>query len=639
MSGSRYRFDTFVVGSANRLAVSAGRAVSEAPGTVYNPLFIYSASGLGKTHLLAAIGTHARHLAPGLNVEYVGLDDFVEQLHASVSAGEMEAFRSRWGAVDILLLDDVQFLTGRREMQSELLRLFNAMQGSGRQVVMSSDRPPQEIGDVDERLVSRLSGGLIVDIGAPDYETRIAILRATCAERGAHIAADVVETVARLSLPNVRELQGALTRVIAEQQLGGRRVSAEEVWELVGAKGPAPEVPPDAPRTGGSGEYASFLSDIASAVAQHVDPWKTRLAESIAFWRGEGYRTAVLERAMQLPKPPDVEGLLGTFGAAIDHLRALERQATAIDPALGGVDVFRDPERVDDAESLLDRAIAGDTPPPGPDRSYTRETFVSAGSNQLAVRAADAVASEPGARYNPLVIHGPSGVGKSHLVNAIGNALLATGAARVACVGAQVFIDELIAALQDGTVARWRARYRSVDALIIDDVHFLVGKERTQDELFHLFNELHGQGRQIVVTSAVPLKELTGLEDRLRSRFEGGLVVSIQPPERTLREALFAQTLDLHGVTADAELLRYLGERPAESARAIVSTATRLREAADLAGVPLTVGFAMETLEPQRRTSMAVPRPSGGIDAFLLNEEKVIWDWPDVAGRVIEELR
>ncbi|MBI2795588.1 MAG: ATP-binding protein [Gemmatimonadetes bacterium] len=642
MTASRFRFDTYVVGSANRLAVGAARAVAEAPGAVYNPLFIHGPSGLGKTHLLAAIGSHARQLQPSLQVEYVGFDDFVEQFHASVSAGEMETFRRRWGAVDLLLLDDVQFLTGRRELQGELLRLFNALQGTGKQVVLSSDRPPQEISDVDERLVSRLAGGLIVDIGAPDYETRLAILRAATTERNVQVATDVLETIARLQLPNVRELHGALNRVVAEQSLAGRRVTSGEVWELAGSKGVPPEV--EAPRrasdgTSLGGEYASFLSDIASAVAASVEPWKSRLAEAIAYWRGEGFRTGVLERAMQLGAAPDIDALLGTFTAAVEHMRQLERHAVTVDPLLGGNEVFRDPERIDDAEALVDRALAGDTPPPGPDPAFTRQGFESAGSNQLAARAADAVVAEPGARYNPLVIHGPSGTGKTHLLHAVGNALVVSGARRVACAGAQAFIEELVGALQDGSVDRWRARYRGVDALLLDDVHFFAGTERAQEELFHLFNELHGQGRQIVFTSNVAPKDLTGLEDRLRSRLEGGLVVSMQPPERTLREALYRRWLSGWGVTADDELLRYLGERPANTAREVQGTASRLREAAAQANVTLTLGFAMETLEPQRRASLAVPRASGGIDAFLLNEEKIVWDWPDVSGRVIEELR
>src|SRR5438105_4007902 len=211
----RHRFDNFIVGSANRLAVAAARAVADSPGNVYNPLFIYSSSGLGKTHLIGAIGNQALNRAPGLSVEYAGLDDFVQQLHAAIAAGEIERFKNRYERVDVLLIDDVQFLTGRRETQSELLRLLNALQGSGRQIVMTSDRPPAEISDVDERLISRLSGGLIVDIGVPDFETRVAILRGKAEERKVSFAAGVIEELARLDFTSVRELTGAMNRLVA----------------------------------------------------------------------------------------------------------------------------------------------------------------------------------------------------------------------------------------------------------------------------------------------------------------------------------------------------------------------------------------------------------------------------------------
>src|SRR5713226_5351609 len=140
----KYSFDTFVVGAANRLAVTAGRTVAAGPGTAYNPLFIYSGSGLGKTHLLMAVGHAAKQVAPTLNIEYLTLDEYVEAFHAAVAAGQGDAFRRRFQNVDALLVDDVQFLTNRKEMQSELLRLTEALQEAGHQIVLASDRPPAE---------------------------------------------------------------------------------------------------------------------------------------------------------------------------------------------------------------------------------------------------------------------------------------------------------------------------------------------------------------------------------------------------------------------------------------------------------------------------------------------------------------
>src|SRR5688572_15266685 len=236
---ARHKFENFVTGSANRLAVAAARAVAEQPGLTYNPLFIYGGSGLGKTHLIGAIGNLVQQRDAKLSVEYVTLDDFVEQLHAAIAANEAERFKQRYGRVDVLLLDDVQFLTGRRETQSEMLRLLNALSGTGRQVVMTSDRQPSDIPDVDERLITRLSGGLIVDIGAPDFETRVAILRAKCDERGVRFQGGVIEELSTLEFGNIRELQGALNKLIATQTLGGDHLRPEQIRAMFSQQ-PAP---------------------------------------------------------------------------------------------------------------------------------------------------------------------------------------------------------------------------------------------------------------------------------------------------------------------------------------------------------------------------------------------------------------
>ena len=633
----RARFDNYVVGSANRLAVAAAHAVADAPGAVYNPLFIYSGSGLGKTHLICAIGNQAMARNGDAAVEYVPLEDFVEQLHAAIAAGEMDRFKQRYGRVDVLLIDDMQFLTGRRETQTELLRLLNALQGSGRQIVMTSDRPPADIADVDERLISRLSGGLIVDIGAPDYETRVAILRAKCEERQTSFAPGVIEELARLEYSSVRELQGALNRLAAQQTLDGT-LTPSQVGALVGAPDPAPTQ-----SVAARDEFFSFLTDIASAVAAQIEPWKVRVGEAVAYWGGEGYRTAALERLMQeQTAPPNYEALVRGFAQAIEQLKELEQQVSTVDPGLGGAELFRDPERLSEAAAFVERALAGAVPPAGPQAAFSRASFEESASNQMAVRAADAVISEPGNRYNPLFLAGPSGVGKTHLLNAIGNELARRGGAtcRVACVGAQVFIDELIAALQDGTIERFRARYRAADALLIDDVQFVGGKERTQEELFHVFNHFHTSGKQLVFASDTAPKYIEGLEERLRSRFEGGLVTELNAPDRALREKLFGRFLKDARVTFTPELLSYLAERSAASVRELIGVVHRIVAAAEQAGGPLTLPVAKQELEPGGST-VTVPPSSvrQAADVFFLDDEKIVWEWPDVTGRLVEEMR
>jgi len=643
---ARSRFDNYVVGSANRLAVAAARAVAESPGGVYNPLFVYGGPGLGKTHLIGAIGNEAVARAPGLSVEYLPLEDFIEQIHAAVAVGEMERFKLRYGRVDMLLLDDMQFLTGRRETQSELMRLLNALQSSGRQIVMTSDRPPSEIADVDERLLSRLGGGLIVDIGVPDFETKVAILRGKAEEKEVSFSPGVIEELARLDFTSVRELHGAMNRLVAQQSLDGMLTPAQVRIVLGVAAGieastPEPEPEPE-PMAAPADEFFSFITNIATTVAAQIEPWKVRVGETVAYWAGEGYRTAVLERLMAEPvAPPNYEAVLRGYGHAVEQLRQLEAKVTTVDPSLGGDELFRDPERIQEAAAFVERALTGAVPPQGPQSAFERRAFQESVSNQMAVRAADAVIAEPGQRYNPLFIAGPSGTGKTHLLNAIGNELAARGkgTSRVACVGAQLFIDELIAALQEGQIERFRARYRAADALLIDDVQFVAGKERTQEELFHVFNHFHSAGKQLVLVSDVPPKAIEGLEDRLRSRFEGGLVAELEAPDRALREKLFTRYLaDLGEV--DPELVQYLAERPVSSVRELIGVVHRLQAAGESKGETLTLAIARQELEPAGPAVQAAPATvRQAADVFFLDDEKIVWEWPDVAGRLVEDLR
>ncbi len=633
----KLRFDNFIVGSANRLAVAAAHAVAEAPGTAYNPLFMYSGSGLGKTHLMSAIGNHVAQRRQPISIAAVTLEEFVGELHAAIAEGAAEAFKARYLGVGLLLIDDIQFLTERKETQSELLRIFNALQGDGRQIVMTSDRPPAEISDVDERLITRFAGGLIVDIGAPDYETRMAILKAKCEERGMRFRAGVMDEVGALEFDNIRELQGALNRLIAFQALGGEQVSPENVMSVLGdLADKRRRVTPPRP----SGEFANFLTDLASAVAQHVEQWRQRISEAIAYWSGEGYRTSSLERALKEDAPANgVESFLRQFEGRVNRLRDLERQTSRADASMAIHPAFRDPDRLEEAEQVLERALRVASPPPGPSSAFTRSGFEVGGSNQMAVRAADAVVGAAGTRYNPLFIHGPSGVGKTHLLNAIGHGLAPATAGRgaVACVPAQLFIDELIAALQEGTIDRWRARYRAASALLLDDVQFVAGKERTQEELFHVFNSLYADGKQLVLASDRPPRELSGLEDRLRSRFEGGLVVPMQAPDRSLRERLFARYLRDLGVEANAEMLGYLAERAVASVREIIGIANRIVASAEVAAVPVTIGFIRASLEPDETEPARAAALKVATDPFFLDREKVIWQWPDPAARLIED--
>ena len=668
----RYRFDAYVVGAANRLAVTAARAVAESPGAVYNPLFVYAGSGLGKTHLLMAMGHHALEVNPQLAVEYMTLDEFIEAFHAAIAAGQGEAYRRRYADVGLLLVDDVQFLTHRREMQAELLRLTNTMLSAGRQIVLSSDRPPNEIEALDERLIQRFAGGLVIDISAPDYETRVAILRRQAEERKAAFDPSVLDAVATLPIGSIRELIGALNRLIAFQAVSAgpltsamaRAVLAKTMPQTVKAGTPAasPTLAPsgageaeaagesEAPVAAATAEpvsrdeFGSFLTEITSAVARQVEAWRGRVAEAVMRWEGEGYRTERLQRLLEGEAPVDPDAALHDYEEDIERLKALEAEAQELDPAVAGRPVFRDPDRVEEARTEVQRARDGLSPPPGPSPIWRLEEFVESPANRVAVRAARAVLEQPGHQYNPLVIIGGSGVGKTHLLNALGNALAAAPGALVACLQAQDFVDDLIKAIDRDRVAWWRARFRRITALMLDDVHLLAGKDRTQEELFWLYNLLAESGRQMVFTSAVPPEELQTIEPRLRTRLEGGLVVELPAPDREVREAIVSKVLREKLGEAEPELAGYLAARPVETVRALLGLVQRVLAAAEAEQERPSTGLARQVLEgspagPARRSTgsrtSGLLSPSGN----LRSREKMVWDWPDIADRLIEDPR
>lgn len=643
----KFTFDTFVIGAANRLAVTAARTVAESPGSAYNPLFIYSGSGLGKTHLLMAIGAAAKKLAPDLNVEYLTLDEYVEAFHAAIAAGQGDAFRRRFQTVDVLLIDDVQFLTNRLEMQAELLRLSEALQAAGRQIVLTSDRTPVDIENLDERLISRFSGGLVVDIGAPDYETRVAILRRKSEERGAGFQPGVLETVAAASFANVRELMGVLNRLVAYQAVNETPLNAEGAKQLLGieARAPGGQAAITSERTATPDEFAAFLTDVTMTVGKAVEAWRARIAEAILRWEGEGYRTRRLEALLEQETPlaPDEE--IAAFAHDVERLRVLEAEVSQFDPQAAGQSVFRDPERLPEAEEAATRVRAGAAPPPAPSAALPLSLFAVGSSNQLAVNVAREVIEEPGRRYNPLVFIGKSGVGKSHLLNALGLELARQPGAVVACLSTQAFIDELITALDGTRMEWWRARYRRATALLLDDIHLIGGKDRTQEELFNLFNLFQDLERQLVFTAPAHPKTLQGIEQRIASRLEGGLVVELPEPDREVRRVVVQRALGAQDVPDDPALIDYLADRPADSVRSLIGLLQRVVGAAAAQDVPVSAGLAREVLEggtaAERRrtvgfrTSGIVVSSAGGVRS----REKIVWDWAAPSDRLIEELR
>ena len=223
----RYIFDAFVVGSGNRLAHAACLAVAEKPARAYNPLFLYGGVGLGKTHLLHAIGNACQ--ARGLSVLYVSSEEFTNDLITAIRTHTTQAFREKYRSIDVLLVDDIQFIAGKESTQEEFFHTFNTLHGQDKQIIVSSDRPPKALVTLEERLRSRFEWGLTADIQPPDLETRLAILRTKADRTGRHVPNEILEQIAERVQSNIRELEGALNRVLAFADLSGSLLTKDLV--------------------------------------------------------------------------------------------------------------------------------------------------------------------------------------------------------------------------------------------------------------------------------------------------------------------------------------------------------------------------------------------------------------------------
>ncbi|HEY8847779.1 MAG TPA: chromosomal replication initiator protein DnaA, partial [Thermoanaerobaculia bacterium] len=229
----RYRFQTFVVGKSNELAWSASRSIADNPSGSFNPLFIYGGAGLGKTHLIQAMGQQIREAKPSMRVVYMSADSFVTELIASIRYDRMQSFRDRYRSVDALLLDDIQFLAGKERTQEEFFHTFNALYEAQKQIVFTSDAPPKDIPTLEERLRSRFEWGLIADIQPPDLETKVAILRKKAEEKRYDLPHEVALFIAERVRSNIRELEGHLNRVAAFASLTGNRITIDLAREAL----------------------------------------------------------------------------------------------------------------------------------------------------------------------------------------------------------------------------------------------------------------------------------------------------------------------------------------------------------------------------------------------------------------------
>ena len=653
----RSTFDTFVVGPANRLAAAAARRAADSPGSSYNPLFLYSASGLGKSHILAAVANHARKSHQENRVVYQTLEGYLDELTTALEAGDQEGMRERYRDLDVLLLDDVQFLTGQPQAQELLLRTLDSLTAQGSQVILASDRPPAEINGLDARLLSRFSGGLIVDISPPDYETRVAILRRKVEERNGRLRAGVAETMARHPFRNVRELQGALNRVLAVQDLEDRQVEVEELDGLVGVQREGAQPPP-------SVDAAKPPPEEPKSVE-----WRDVLSDAVSTAEEEGFQAGRLRRIVEVgEEPEDPEALVAAFQRDVSRLKAISEEMEGLDNPWPEAQrtILRDPERLEEAEALLAsaRERARSFPPllDGPVLSE-----LDGGLPSLAIRAAERFVLQERPDYNPLFIVSPSREEGVRILQATGRTLLGIRPrSRVALVSVEEFAQDFIRAISEGVAGAWRERWWSADLLLLHGAEALSETERAQDEFFHLFEALKRREARVLLASDRPPSEIPGIDERLRSRFEGGLVVELRgegarldvagkepppdPPPQPSRADPdpFMDVAPVSGAGESTPAGRENPSTPSGSGSAPHAEEAHDAEAPDEADDPLAAirklaGLGREgAMEEASDVVVEPPVPEGEEgrrgEPWSPNPEKVVWRWPRLEDRMVEEV-
>lgn len=229
----KYTFENFIIGSFNELAYAACWAVSENPGTIYNPLFIYGGVGLGKTHLLQATGNKIISLWPNKKVKYTQAEEFITAIVENIKNNEIANLKRKLKDIDVLIIDDVQFFAGKDKTQEEFFHIFNYLYQNQKQIILSSDRPPKAIPAIEERLRSRFEGGMICDIGIPDFETRMAILKLKCEQNNTALAEEILEYIASNIQTNIRELEGALNRLIIYSKINRKEITLEDTKKIL----------------------------------------------------------------------------------------------------------------------------------------------------------------------------------------------------------------------------------------------------------------------------------------------------------------------------------------------------------------------------------------------------------------------
>jgi chromosomal replication initiation ATPase DnaA len=636
---------SFVESAGTREALAALRSLAETGTLPANPLLLLAAHGLGKSHLLKAGAELYRAAHPGARVESDTVGGLAER-----SLGE------RGGILpvhecDLLLLDDLHQLADRPDLVPLVEEVLEVRIAWNRPVVIASALAPGAL--PHQGLTAVLERGQLLALQAPGAGERLAILRRRAGDLSPALPDEVLAAVAGVPLKNVRELLAALQRLAAFQAVSPAPLDPGQARILIGgydaedaespataAGAPAGAAEPPVLATADD-EFGSFLSEVVASVTRQVDEWRAQLAEAVLRHGANGYRTSRLEAILEGELSADPGALLAAYEHEVARLGALEAETRELAPDLAESPVFRDPDRLGEAHDILARARGRQTPLPGPNPAFRLEHFAEGTGNRQALRLVRAVVREPGRHANPLLLIGASGLGKTHLLHALGNALADRGTEAVACLGVLTIAGDLEAADTPAARTRWRQRFLQAGALLLDDLDLLAGHDATQEQVTHLVAALLDSGRQVAATSSRLLAEVEGLDPRLVTRFEAGVVEEIGRPDRETRLQVVKQALRGTPGDGDAALADWLAARPAETVRAVQGMVRQVLGAASVRGLLPSPALAREALERREHLpgAAAAPRVSGpgsAIGRQMRNPEKMVLVWPRIEDCLFE---